>query len=565
MNLIKLGLSFVLFFLIFTHNLYAEIIDVPTIDHPTIQSAIDAANTGDEIKVAPGTYYETIDFKGKAIRLFSSNGAESTIIDGNNNCPVVRFTTQEGPNAILEGISITGGYGTFMYDIGAGVQIIESNPTVINCTFRFNAIKSGLAGGMFIRKSNAKIIGCKFIENGADYGAAIYIEEDSTPTITGCAFIDHMAMAGGGIYIFNSDPVISNCNFVRNKGDYGGGAIINENGNPTVLNCIFTNNESTYKGGGIWNSNSYNPNIINCVFNGNTGGGIANDNSHPYIKNCTFYGNLPAIELGGGILNTLSSPIVINCVLWGNSNGQINGSTAYVSYSNVQGGYDGIGNIDADPLFVDPENNNFQLQSGSQCIDKGDNAAVADILTDLDGNARILDGDLDGTATVDMGAYEFQYPDPVIENIDYNNCISEPCTTSLAASAHDPAGGTLSYAWDEYNDGTVDGTGTSFLFVPTGPSMLPDCTPYPVKLTVTSSISGLSAEQIVGITVKPAGDANGDGSVNFKDKLLIKNNFGLTTFDPLADVNCDGYVNTKDKRVVKNQLGQSGCACCCEN
>jgi hypothetical protein len=73
------------------------------------------------------------------------------------------------------------------------------------------------------------------------------------------------------------------------------------------------------------------------------------------------------------------------------------------------GGWEGAGNIDADPLFIDAEGGNFRLQEGSPCIDTGSNDAVPDdVTTDLDGNLRIVDGDGDDVATVDMGAYEFQ-------------------------------------------------------------------------------------------------------------------------------------------------------------
>jgi hypothetical protein len=85
------------------------------------------------------------------------------------------------------------------------------------------------------------------------------------------------------------------------------------------------------------------------------------------------------------------------------------GSTSTVTHSDVQDGHSGTGNIDADPLFVDAEGGDFRLQSTSPCIDTGSNDAVpSGVTTDLDGNSRIVDGNGDTTATVDMGAYEFQ-------------------------------------------------------------------------------------------------------------------------------------------------------------
>ncbi|RKY15328.1 MAG: hypothetical protein DRP82_01970, partial [Planctomycetota bacterium] len=62
-----------------------------------------------------------------------------------------------------------------------------------------------------------------------------------------------------------------------------------------------------------------------------------------------------------------------------------------------------------DPLFVNATGGDFHLQGSSPCIDAGDDSLVPDsVTTDLDGNRRIVDGNNDGTATVDIGAYEYQ-------------------------------------------------------------------------------------------------------------------------------------------------------------
>ncbi len=140
--------------------------------------------------------------------------------------------------------------------------------------------------------------------------------------------------------------------------------------------------------------------------------------SSPTVTNCTFSGNTPT-SIGGGMFNYDSSPPVTNCVLWGNSPDQIDDPGTTVTYSDISGGFAGEGNIDADPIFVDPGNGDFRLSPGSPCIDAGDNTAVpVDITTDLDGNPRFVDdpGTTDtGSGTppiVDMGAYEFQIAPP---------------------------------------------------------------------------------------------------------------------------------------------------------
>jgi len=104
---------------------------------------------------------------------------------------------------------------------------------------------------------------------------------------------------------------------------------------------------------------------------------------------------------------------VTNCILWGDSPDEISGGTPAVSYSDIQGGFPGTGNIDMNPLFVDPEDGDLHLLPGSPCIDAANNIAVpSEITTDLDGNPRfvdnpyVVDTGLGDPPIVDMGAYE---------------------------------------------------------------------------------------------------------------------------------------------------------------
>ena len=188
--------------------------------------------------------------------------------------------------------------------------------------------------------------------------------------------------------------------------------------NSTVTNCTFSGNTAGSFGGGMVNTGGGSPTVTNCTFSENTalgfdGGGMYNGSSSPTVTNCTFSGNFATLA-GGGMFNSNSSPTVANCVLWGNSD-EIFGSAA-VSYCDVQGGFPGTGNIDADPLFVDPDNGDLHLLPGSPCIDAGDNTAIPFKTTDLDGNPRLLDdpatrdtGNPPGhKPIVDMGAYEYQ-------------------------------------------------------------------------------------------------------------------------------------------------------------
>ncbi len=150
---------------------------------------------------------------------------------------------------------------------------------------------------------------------------------------------------------------------------------------------------------------------------------------------------------------------------------------------------------------------------------------------------------------------------PVIDDIDVDTCISE-CPTCwdshIVVTAHDPAGGSLSYAWTVLNGGNVFGAGATVDFDP--PDSGPHPCPYNVQLQVTSSVSGLTTTQIVPVTVKLTGDVDANGVVNILDKVAVRNAFGSTGPQP-ADVNCDNVVNILDKVVVRNQFGQTGCGC----
>src|SRR5579862_2921242 len=110
-----------------------QTINVPA-NQPTIQTAINAANNGDTVLVAPGTYFENINFNGKAITVTSSAGAAQTIIDGGQNGPVVTFDNGETTNSVLNSITIQNGHASYngSYDSGrgGGIQIINSSPTI---------------------------------------------------------------------------------------------------------------------------------------------------------------------------------------------------------------------------------------------------------------------------------------------------------------------------------------------------------------------------------------------------------------------------------------------------
>jgi hypothetical protein len=142
--------------------------------------------------------------------------------------------------------------------------------------------------------------------------------------------------------------------------------------------------------------------ITNSVFNGNaadfSGGGLRSAGGCVEMINCTFTGNV-ALGSGAGTAVLDGTLTATNCILWGDVPDEVVGQgTVAMSFSDVQGGAAGIGNIDVDPLFVDADD--LHLQDGSPCIDRGDDAVAGLPATDLDGEPRLQQ------CHVDIGADE---------------------------------------------------------------------------------------------------------------------------------------------------------------
>jgi probable HAF family extracellular repeat protein/predicted outer membrane repeat protein len=187
-------------------------------------------------------------------------------------------------------------------------------------------------------------------------GGGMY-NNSGSPTLTNCTFVGNWAdSAGGGIYNRFSAPMLTNCTFIGNSASHGG-VIYNYYGDPMLTNCTFSNNSAQGNGGGMRNSVYSHPVLINCMFISNSadkGGGIYNS-SNPTLFNCTFSEN-SAETYGGGIYTRENNPTLTNCILWGDTPDEIYvfSGTPVVTYSDVQGGFIGVGNINANPCFVSP-------------------------------------------------------------------------------------------------------------------------------------------------------------------------------------------------------------------
>jgi hypothetical protein len=136
------------------------------------------------------------------------------------------------------------------------------------------------------------------------------------------------------------------------------------------------------------------------------------------ITNCTVVTNTSSSINGsqsGGLYGVNLSPVITNCIFWNNSGLSISGSSlvATVTYSTIQGGFAGTGNLTSFPDFVNITSGDLRLNVTSPCIDAGRNTSSAgfgSVTVDLMGTARGFDGNpsrnVDGS-DYDMGAYEF--------------------------------------------------------------------------------------------------------------------------------------------------------------
>lgn len=365
-----------------------------------IQDALDGAYDPSTVFVADGIYTGTgnreLNFNGKSIHLKSINGPAGCVIDCEAMGIGFAFENNEDENAVVDGITVTNAY---TQQGSGGMQITNASPTIRNCRFLNNAGGSG--GAITTANSGSLIEDCLF--------------EDNYLSITPSPF-------GGGGAIFNlslagePSPRIYHCIFRNNDSLLDGGAIYNMGTETELQSCCFEGNHADRYGGGIACFKSYDgydaTRLVNCIFYDNladAGGGMSifNDETAPTrsqeLVHCTFSGNTAAGE-GGALFNVDSDPAIYNCIFWGNGPDEVaEGGTliTHMTFSCIEGGFPGMGNIDSDPLFVNQEFGDLHLSHPSPCKNVGTHSPSVFADTDFEGDPRIVDN------TVDMGADEF--------------------------------------------------------------------------------------------------------------------------------------------------------------
>ena len=392
----------------------AATIRVPA-DAATIQQAIDAAAAGDTVLVSPGTYVENITFRGKAIVVASEQGPEVTIIDGNRAGSVVTFASGENRNAMLEGFTVRNGANNFS---GGGVLIQNSAPSIIGNWIVGNGACSG--AGIYSYFSSPLIKGNTISRNyvyacsGAS-GLGVYIGGDSAAELIENVITENSGAAnGGGVTLFAAGRAVLRSNVISRNVTWGfspctsGGGIWMVNySQATIVNNLVVGNVAGCGGGFYWAGSSGVTTFVNNTFADNDGAegseiAVSGVDARHAIHNNVIVASGGQTAFYCSNSSSTPSPVVNTSDIFA-PNGLAYGGTC-LDQTGLRG------NISADPLFAHNAFGDvlgdYRLRMDSPAIDAGDNAAPQLPAADLDGRLRIADGNHDGDARVDIGAYD---------------------------------------------------------------------------------------------------------------------------------------------------------------
>ncbi len=335
---------------------------------------------------------------------------------------------------------------------GGGLGLTDCAAVVTSCTFRENRADDVGGGAAVLGPVAATFTDCTFEDNLGGLGAglglaptAILSGPGNDSLVERCTFTANhgsvSATAGGGLYARHGAPVVRACTFTANSSAGGGGMFVDE-GTATVERCLFVDNRQGGDGGGALSVTDFsNPDpvgtteVVSCAMVGNTGGVLVVQ-THVRLVQCTIAGNVepgaPVFLQWPAVFGQLGEIDVENCIVWGNADlgfsdderdhlaGNVVLQPVYtVTSSTVQdwaGVLPGSGDGTA-PRFVGPRgpdgdpltagDNDYRLAPGSPAVDVGlPDVLPGSAVLDLDGLRRVRDGDGDGEAVVDRGAWE---------------------------------------------------------------------------------------------------------------------------------------------------------------
>jgi hypothetical protein len=428
-----------------SHSAVAGLINVPD-SVLEIGDAVVIANPGDTILVATGTYaggfgiYQNIVLKaaGPGPVIIQGIGSAWVFVIGDaaidNSCIVEGFVIENGGGSVGGGIYISQGSPTIRNNIirnnhvtgfGGGISVgaLSSASAVISGnTIQNNSASAG--GGVYLSGAGSRLLNNTISNNAADTAGGGVLVAGGNAVISGNLFSNNESMLGGAISSQATTAIINGNRFVSNTALQGGA--IHTRASDSIRNCELMLNSAearvswgdSARGGAIFADAFFvNPVIENCQINSNTsdsiGGGIcARSNGSITINNSTITGN-DATFSGGGVHAWISDFTVTAGSVTGNtaaSNPQMEVITflaaqavSSVTYSNIEGGWFGTGNIDVAPLYRDAPGGDFHLQStacgdafDSPLIDAG-NPAASDALLDCQHGL--------GTIRSDIGAF----------------------------------------------------------------------------------------------------------------------------------------------------------------
>lgn len=388
-----------------------DVLQVPG-DFPTIQGALDAAQPGDEVVVAPGYYLERLTFGGKDVVLRSLSGPAVTTIDGDGQGTVVHFTGGETGAAVLRGFTVTGGQGSEppLSNSTTGGAITcspGSAPTIVDNVLRRNHASWG--GGVFAIRSSPVVRGNVIEKNAVVHFGGGAMLQDGDGVIEGNLFRDNRSGyptgsgGAGGLYVAGlSEPRIEGNVFRRNAASTGGGALsLNNSGfnddrhHAIVRGNLFEDNTAGFTAGALWATRAE-PHLEGNVFRGNRsleGGAIVVLDAEVTLRNDVLVDNV-AEQSGGGLFvrgtfGPGANVHVERASFVGNSAGQT-GSALWVSRSSAD--------VASSLLWDNPNGTGtaVQLDGGSLALQRSllpDGAAA--VSTTLSGALTLGDGMLD--------------------------------------------------------------------------------------------------------------------------------------------------------------------------